>query len=57
MNRPKAHDVYLSRRPLDILIALETCAGNARHLLPSRYDADPLARTTSSIEPSRPSIL
>jgi hypothetical protein len=25
---------------LDILIALKTCAGNSRYLLPSRYDAD-----------------
>src|SRR5208337_824399 len=32
---------------LDILIALKTCAGNSRYLLPSRYDADaPMSRAT-----------
>ncbi len=40
MKRSKAHNVYLSRQMLDILIALKTCAGNSRYLLPSRYDAD-----------------
>lgn len=34
------HNVYLSRQTLDIMIALKTCAGNSRYLLPSRYDAD-----------------
>jgi hypothetical protein len=39
--------VYLSRQMLDILIALKTCAGNSRYLLPSRYDADaPMSRAT-----------
>jgi integrase len=47
MKRSKAHNVYLSRQPLDILIALKTCAGNSRYLLPSRYDADaPMSRAT-----------
>jgi len=39
--------VYLSRQTLDIMIALKTCAGNSRYLLPSRYDADaPMSRAT-----------
>jgi integrase len=47
MKRSKAHNVYLSRQMLDILIALKTCAGNSRYLLPSRYDADaPMSRAT-----------
>ncbi len=38
---------YLSRQTLDIMIALKTCAGNSRYLLPSRYDADaPMSRAT-----------
>jgi integrase len=42
-----AHNVYLSQQMLDILIALKTCAGNSRYLLPSRYDADaPMSRET-----------
>jgi integrase len=45
MKCSKAHNVYLSRQMLDILIALKTCAGNSRYLLPSRYDADaPMSR-------------
>jgi integrase len=32
---------------LDIFIALKTCAGNSRYVLPSRYDADsPMSRAT-----------
>jgi len=47
MKRSKAHNVYLSRQALDIMIALKTCAGNSRYLLPSRYDADaPMSRAT-----------
>lgn len=47
MKRSKAHNVYLSRQMLDILIALKTCAGNSRYVLPSRYDADaPMSRAT-----------
>ena len=47
MKRAKAHNVYLSQQALDILIALKTCAGNSRYLLPSRYDADaPMSRAT-----------
>ncbi|MBN9147067.1 MULTISPECIES: tyrosine-type recombinase/integrase [unclassified Nitrobacter] len=47
MKRRKPHNVYLSRQSLDIMIALKTCAGNSRYLLPSRYDADaPMSRAT-----------
>lgn len=47
MKRSKAHNVYLSTQALDIFIALKTCAGNSRYVLPSRYDADaPMSRAT-----------
>lgn len=47
MKRSKAHNVYLSTQALDIMVALKTCAGNSRYLLPSRYDADaPMSRAT-----------
>lgn len=47
MKRSKAHNVYLSEQAIDIMIALKTCAGNSRYLLPSRYDADaPMSRAT-----------
>lgn len=47
MKRSRPHNVYLSRQMLDILIALKTCAGNSKYLLPSRYDADaPMSRAT-----------
>ena len=47
MKRSKAHNVYMSRQVLDIMIALKTCAGNSRYLLPSRYDAAaPMSRAT-----------
>ena len=47
MKRGKPHNVYLSRQSLDIMIALRTCAGNSRYVLPSRYDADaPMSRAT-----------
>src|ERR1700756_2156114 len=47
MKRGKAHNVYLSRQSLDIMIALKTCAGNSRYLRPARYDADaPMSRAT-----------
>ena len=47
MKRRKAHNIYLSTQALDILIALKTCAGGSRYLLPSRYDADqPMSRAT-----------
>ena len=47
MKRSKPHNVYLSRQCLDIMIALKSCAGNSRYLLPSRYDADaPMSRAT-----------
>ena len=47
MKRAKAHNVYLSTQALDILVALKTCAGNSRYLLPSRYEAnEPMSRAT-----------
>jgi integrase len=47
MKRSKAHNVYLSQQAVDIFIALKTCAGNSRFVLPSRYDADaPMSRAT-----------
>lgn len=47
MKRSKPHNVYLSAQAIDILIALKTCAGNSRYLLPSRYEADePMSRAT-----------
>jgi integrase len=47
MKRSKAHNAYLSQQAVDIFIALKTCAGNARYVLPSRYDADaPMSRAT-----------
>lgn len=45
MKKFKPHNVYLSDQSIDILIALKTCAGNSRFLLPSRYDAnEPMCR-------------
>ena len=45
MKRSRPHNVYLSTQMVDILIALKTCAGNSKYLLPSRYDADaPMSR-------------
>lgn len=47
MKKAKAHNVYLADQAVDILVALKTCAGNSRYLLPSRYDADaPMSRAT-----------
>ncbi|MGN6423138.1 MAG: tyrosine-type recombinase/integrase [Asticcacaulis sp.] len=47
MKRSRPHNIYLSQQALDILIALKTCSGNSRYLLPSRYDADaPMSRAT-----------
>lgn len=47
MKRSKAHNVYMSRQVLDIFIALKTCSGNSRYVLPSRYDADaPMSHAT-----------
>lgn len=47
MKRSKAHNVYLSQQAVDIFVALKTCAGNSRYVLPSRYDADaPMSRAT-----------
>lgn len=40
MKASKPHNVYLSQQVLDIMVALRTCAGGSRYLIPSRYDAD-----------------
>ncbi len=40
MKRRFPHNVYLSQQALDILVALKTCAGGSKYLLPSRYDGD-----------------
>src|SRR3569623_1536706 len=40
MKASKAHNIYLSQQALDIMVALLTCAGGSRYLIPSRYDAD-----------------
>ena len=49
MKRSRPHNVYLSTQTLDIMVALKTCAGNSKYLLPSRYDADaPMSRATFS---------
>src|SRR5690606_35748382 len=51
MKRSKAHNVYLSQQMLDIFIALKTCAGNSKYVLPSRYDADaPMSRDALGCE-------
>lgn len=47
MKRSKPHNVYLSQQALDIFVALKTCSGNSKYVLPSRYDADaPMSRAT-----------
>lgn len=40
MKTSKPHNIYLSQQALDIIVALRTCAGGSRYLIPSRYDAD-----------------
>lgn len=40
MKRRNPHNVYLSSQALDIFVALKTCAGSSRYVLPSRYDSD-----------------
>ncbi|MBK6025858.1 tyrosine-type recombinase/integrase [Brevundimonas nasdae] len=47
MKRSRPHNVYLSTQMVDILVALKTCAGNSKYILPSRYDADaPMSKAT-----------
>jgi integrase len=47
MKRSKPHNVHLAQQALDIMVALKTCSGNSKYLLPSRYDADaPMSRAT-----------
>ena len=40
MKAGRPHNVYLSQQALDIMVALRTCAGGSKYLLPSRYDPD-----------------
>ncbi len=40
MKGSKPHNVYLSQQALDIMVALRTCAGGSKYLLPSRYESD-----------------
>lgn len=40
MKAGKPHNIYLSQQALDIMVALRTCAGGSRYLLPSRYDGE-----------------
>jgi len=47
MKRRSPHVVHLSRQALDIFVALKTCAGGSRYVLPSRYDQDsPMSKAT-----------
>ena len=40
MKARRAHVVFLSQQAMDIMIALKTCAGGSKFLLPSRYEGD-----------------
>lgn len=40
MKARRAHVIYLSQQAMDIMIALKTCAGGSKFLLPSRYEGD-----------------
>ena len=40
MKGRKPHIVYLSQQALDILVALQTCAGSSPYIVPGRYDGD-----------------
>ena len=45
--RQNPHNVYLSTQAVDIFIALRTCTGTSRYVLPLRYDADlPISKPT-----------
>ena len=47
MKRRNPHVIYLSKQALDIFVALKTCAGGSRYVLPSRYDPDiPMSKAT-----------
>jgi integrase len=47
MKRRNPHVIYLSRQAIDILVALRTCAGGSKYILPSRYDPDvPISNNT-----------
>ena len=40
MKARRAHVIFLSQQAMDIMIALKTCAGGSKFLLPSRYEGD-----------------
>lgn len=40
MKARRPHNVYLSQQAFDIMVALKTCAGGSKFLLPSRYEGD-----------------
>lgn len=40
MKGGRPHNVYLSQQALDIMVALRTCSGGSKYLLPSRYDPE-----------------
>ena len=45
MKLSKAHSLYVSQQMFYIFIALKTCIGNSKCVLPSFYDADaPMSR-------------
>ncbi|MGI4856735.1 MAG: tyrosine-type recombinase/integrase [Janthinobacterium lividum] len=47
MKRRNPHNVYLSNQALELFVALKTCAGGSRYVLPSRYDPDlPMSKAT-----------
>lgn len=47
MKRRNPHNIYLSKQVLDIFVALKTCAGGSKYVLPSRYDPDtPMSKAT-----------
>lgn len=47
MKRRNPHLVFLSRQALDMFVALRTCAGGSRYVLPGRYDTDqPMSSAT-----------
>lgn len=47
MKRRNPHNVYLSNQALEILVALKTCSGGSRFILPSRHGPDkPMSNAT-----------
>ena len=40
MKARRPHNVYLAQQAFDIMVALKTCAGGSKFILPSRYEGD-----------------